>query len=46
MKQTTFFLSNTKQIYAKTSTVPENKFKVKAVLPWKIFEILLTSVVI
>ena len=29
----TFFISKTKQIYAKKLTVPENTFKIKAMLP-------------
>ena len=46
MKQTIFFISKTKQIYAKTSTVSENTFKIKALLTWILFKILITSVVI
>ena len=46
MKLTTFFISKTKQIYAKTLTVPESTLKIKAILPWILFEILLTSAVI
>ena len=33
MKLITFFISKTKQIYAKTLTVPKNTFKIKAILP-------------
>ena len=40
------FISKTKQIYGKTLTVPENTSKIKAMLPWILFEILITSVVI
>ena len=43
MKLTTFFISKTKQIYAKTLTIPESAFEIKAMLPWIVFEILLTS---
>ena len=43
MKLTTFFISKTKQIYAKILTVSESTFKIKAMLPWILFEILLTS---
>ena len=39
-------ISKTKQIYAKNITVPESAFKIKAMLPWILFEILVTSVVI
>ena len=46
MKLTTFFISKNKHIYAKKLTVPESTFKVKAILPWILFEILLTSAVI
>ena len=46
MKLTTFFISKTKQIYAKTLTIPESAFEIKTMLPWIIFEILLTSAVI
>ena len=46
MKLTTFFISETKQIYAKALTVHESTFKVKAMLPWISFEILLASAVI
>ena len=46
MKLTIFFISRTKQIYAKTLTVSENAFKTKVMSPWAPFEILLTSVVI
>ena len=40
----TFYISRTKQIYAKTLTVSESKFK--AMSPSVLFEILLTSAVI
>ena len=46
MKQTTFFISRTKQIYLKTLTVSESTFKRKAISPGTHFEILLTSGVI
>ena len=46
MKLTAFFISKTKQIYAKILTVPESTFKIKAMLPWILFEMLLTSAVI
>ena len=46
MKLTTFFISKTKQIYAKILTVLESTFKVKAMLPQILFEILLTSAII
>ena len=34
MKLTTFFISKTKQIYAKALIVPESTLTVKAMLPW------------
>ena len=34
MKLTAFFVSITKQIYAKTLTVFESTFKIKVMLPW------------
>ena len=43
MKLTTFFISKTKQIYSKTLTVPESTFKIKAMILWIYFEIVLTS---
>ena len=46
MKLTTFFISKTKHIYGKTLTVPKTTFKIKAMLPWILFEILSTSAVI
>ena len=46
MKLTNFFVSRTKQIYAKTLTVSESTFKVKRVSYRAFFEILLTSAVI
>ena len=46
MKLTIFFISQTKHIYAKTLTVPKTKFRIKAMLPWILFEILPTSAVI
>ena len=46
MKQTIFFISKTKQIYAKTLTVPEITSKIKAMLPLILLETLFTSVVI
>ena len=33
MKQATFFISKTKQIYAKTLAVPESTLKIKVMLP-------------
>ena len=39
----TFLISKTKQIYAKTLTFPKNTFKIKAMLPWILSEILLMS---
>ena len=46
MKFTTLFISQTKHIYAKTLTVTKTKFRIKAMLPWILFEILPTSAVI
>ena len=46
MKPTTFFISKTKHIYAKTLTVPKTTFKIKAMLPWILFEIFPASAVI
>ena len=46
MKLTTFFISRTKQIYAITLTASESTFKLSAISPWELFEILLTSAVI
>ena len=46
MKLTTFFISKTKQIYAKILTALEIVFEIKAMLPWIFFKILLTSAVI
>ena len=46
MKPKMCLISKTKQIYPKILTVPESTFKIKAVLPWILFEILLTSAVI
>ena len=46
MKLTTFFISRTKQIYAKTLTISENTFKIKTMSPWALLEILLTSAII
>ena len=34
MKLTTFFISNTKQIQAKSLTVSDSTFKIKAMLPY------------
>ena len=34
MELTTFFISITKPIYAKTLTVFESTFKIKVMLPW------------
>ena len=36
MKLTSFFISETKQIYAKKLTVSESTFKIKAVLPYRV----------
>ena len=36
MKLTSFFISETKQIYAKKLTVSESTFKIKAVLPYSV----------
>ena len=38
MKQATFFISKTKQIYAKTLAVPESAPKIKVMLPWILFK--------
>ena len=46
MKWTTFFISRTKQTYAKTLTVSESTFKMKVMSPSTLFELLLTSAVI
>ena len=46
MKLTTFFISRTKQIYAKTLTVSERAFKIKVMSAWTLFELFLTSAVI
>ena len=46
MKLTTFFISKTKQIYVKILPVPKSTFKIKVMLPWTFFEILLTSAAI
>ena len=46
MKLATFFISRTKQIYAKTLTVSESIFKIKEMLLWALLEIFLTSAVI
>ena len=42
MQLKTFFISRTKQIYAKSLTLSERKFKIKAISSWTLFEILLT----
>ena len=42
----TFFISKTKQIYAKILTALEIVFEIKAILPWIFLKILLTSAVI
>ena len=39
-------MSKTKQIYTKTVTLPERTFKIKTMLPWILFWILLMSAVI
>ena len=41
----TIFILRTKQIYAKTLTIPESTFKIKTMLLWTLFETLLTSAV-
>ena len=46
MKLTTFFISKTKHIYAKALTVPKTRFKIKAMLPWILFEVFPASEVI
>ena len=38
MKLRTFFISRTKQIYAKAITVCESTFKIKAMSAWTLFE--------
>ena len=45
MKPTTFFISETKQNYAKTLIVPESIFKIKEFLPSTLFKIALTLAV-
>ena len=45
MKQTTGSISKPKQINAKTLTVLESTLKIKTMLPWILFELLLTSAV-
>ena len=45
MKQTTGFISKPKQIHAKTLTVLESILKIKTMLSWILFELLLTSAV-
>ena len=46
MKLTKFFISKTKQIYAIALTVPESAFEIKAMLPWILSKVLVTSAVI
>ena len=46
MKLATFFILRTKQIYEKTLTAPESKFKIKTMPALALPEILLTSAVI
>ena len=46
MKLATFFISKTKQNYAEILTVPESTIKIKTMLPWILFKILLTSAII
>ena len=46
LKPKVFFISRTKKIYAKTSTVFASKFKIKAMSPWTVLEILLNSAAI
>ena len=46
MKLTTSFISKTKQIYTKILTFSKSTFKIKKMLAWILFGILLTSAVI
>ena len=46
MKLTTFYISETKQKYAKTLTVPESMFRIKVMLPLTLSEIVLNLAVI
>ena len=46
MKLATDFISKTKQIYTKALTLPERTFKIKTMLTWILFGILLMSAVI
>ena len=46
MELITFFISRTKQIYAKTLAISESKFKIKAMSPLKLSEIFIMSAVI
>ena len=46
MKLTTSFISKTKQIYTKILTFSKSTFKIKEMLDWILFGILLTSAVI
>ena len=45
MKLTAFFISRTRQIYAKTLTVSESTIKMKAMSTLIVFEVLVTSTV-
>ena len=45
MRKAISFVSITKQIYAKPFTVSENTFKIKAMSPWTLLDILLKSAV-
>ena len=45
MKLITFFVSRTRQIYAKTIVVSESAFKMKVMPAWTLFELLLASAV-
>ena len=46
MKLTLFFISKTKHIYAKTLSVSQSTFKIQAMSPRILFEIVLMSAVI
>ena len=43
MKLTTLFISKTKQTYAKTLTIRKSTFKIKTMLAWILFKILIGS---
>ena len=46
MKLTSFFISKTSHIYAKTLSVSQSTFKILAMSPWMLFEIVLMSALI